>query len=80
MVLSGMIVPLPLYPDWLQPFLELQPFRGIVDVPYRIYVGDILPAMALADILQQFVWTAIIIAIGYVLLNKSMRRLVVQGG
>jgi ABC-2 type transport system permease protein len=80
MVFSGMIVPLPLYPDWLQPFLNLQPFRGIVDVPYRIYVGDILPALAWPHVFQQFIWTAIIIAIGYLLLRRSMRRLVVQGG
>jgi ABC-2 type transport system permease protein len=80
MLLSGMIVPLPLYPDWLQPFLEIQPFRGIVDVPYRIYVGDILPAMALPDVLQQFVWALIIVVAGHVLLHRSLKRMVVQGG
>jgi ABC-2 type transport system permease protein len=80
MVLSGMIVPLPLYPDWLQPFLEAQPFRGIIDVPFRIYVGDILPAAALGDIAQQFLWILVFILLGHWLLNRSIKQLVVQGG
>ena len=43
-VFSGLTVPLPLFPDWLQPFLNWQPFRGLADVPYRIYSGNIPPA------------------------------------
>ena len=33
-VLSGALVPLPLFPDWLQPALALQPFAGLVDIPF----------------------------------------------
>ena len=40
-VFSGLTIPLPLFPDWLQPFLYWQPFRGLADVPYRIYSGNI---------------------------------------
>ena len=32
-ILSGMIVPIPLYPDWAQTALNILPFRGLVDVP-----------------------------------------------
>lgn len=79
-VLSGMVVPLPLFPDWLQPFLNAQPFRGLVDVPYRIYLGDIAVADAFPDILHQIVWSLIFVVIGRWLLARSMRQLVVQGG
>ena len=41
-VFSGLIIPLPLFPDWLQPLLYWQPFRGLADVPYRIYGGNII--------------------------------------
>ena len=79
-VLSGNIVPLPLFPDWLQPFLNFQPFRGLVDVPFRIYVGDISAVAALPEILQQGFWILLIVALGRRLLAKSMATMVVQGG
>lgn len=79
-VLSGNVVPLPLYPDFLQPFLSLQPFRGLVDVPFRIYSGNIPAVSALPDILHQVIWTLVFVAVGRWLLTRSLRNLVVQGG
>jgi len=79
-VLSGNIIPLPLFPEWLQPVLNFQPFRGLVDVPFRIYVGDISASAAFPDILQQAVWTLVIVLLGRWLIKRSMATLVVQGG
>jgi len=79
-VLSGLTVPLPLFPDWLQPFLYWQPFRGLADVPYRIYSGNIGTDAALFEIVQQIVWTALIVAGGYAWLSVGKSRVVVQGG
>ncbi len=50
---SGMVVPLPLFPDWLQPVLNALPFRGLADTPFRIYMGHIPPEQALAMIMKQ---------------------------
>jgi ABC-2 type transport system permease protein len=79
-ILTGMVVPLPLFPDWMQPFLRWQPLRGIVDVPYRIYSGDILPYAALGELLHQVCWTVLLIWLGRWLLTVCVRRLVIQGG
>lgn len=79
-VLSGLTIPLPLFPDWLQPFLYWQPFRGLADVPYRIYSGNIGTDAALFEIVQQIVWTALIVAGGYLWLSVGKSRVVVQGG
>lgn len=79
-VFSGMVVPLPMFPDWLQPFLNAQPFRGLVDVPYRIYTGNIDAALAAPDILHQIVWALVFIVLGKWLLKRSLRQLVIQGG
>ncbi len=79
-ILSGMIVPLPLFPDWMQPFLEWQPFRGLCDVPYRIYSGNIPMAEAANEIVFTLAWTAVIVWFGRYLLSRGVRRLVVQGG
>jgi ABC-2 type transport system permease protein len=79
-VLSGMVIPLPLFPDWLQPFLAWQPFRGLCDVPYRIYSGNIPIAEAGAEIALVLAWTLAIVCLGRALLARGLRRLVVQGG
>lgn len=79
-VLAGLIVPLPLFPDMLQPVLHWQPFRSLADVPFRIYSGHIAPAAALPELLLQWVWTALLVGFGIWLLGRARRRLVVQGG
>src|SRR5262249_31940123 len=79
-VLSGNVVPLPLFPDWLQSALYWQPFRGLADVPFRIYSGNIDAAAAPFEILLQLGWTALIVAIGYGVLARARSRVVVQGG
>ncbi|HKI75340.1 MAG TPA: ABC-2 family transporter protein [Pseudomonadales bacterium] len=79
-VLSGMVVPLPLFPDWIQPFLNAQPFRGLVDVPFRIYTGNIVSTDILLNLLSQVGWALAFVALGRWLLNRSIRHLVVQGG
>ena len=79
-ILSGMIVPLPLFPDWMQPFLSWQPFRGLCDVPYRIYSGNIPIAEAAGEIAFTLAWTVAIVWVGRLVLSRGVRRLVVQGG
>lgn len=79
-ILSGMIVPLPLYPVWCQPILDALPFRHIADVPFRLYLGH-LPPSAIWDVLiLEGVWLAILVVGGRSLLAIARRRLVVQGG
>jgi ABC-2 type transport system permease protein len=77
---SGMVLPLPLFPDWAQPLIRAQPFRGLCDTPYRIYVGDIPVVEAFGPILHGLLWTVGLVAVGRLLLGLGTRRLVVQGG
>lgn len=78
--LSGMIVPLPLFPEWAQPLLRALPFAGLVDLPFRVYTGHIPPADAGPVVLHQLIWTAALVALGRWLLSRGMHRVVVQGG
>jgi len=79
-LLSGMIVPLPLFPDWAQSVLQWLPFAGLADLPFRVYTGNI-PLDALALVLaRQLGWTVVLVAAGRWLLARGMRRVVVQGG
>ncbi len=77
---SGLIVPLPLFPGWMHVFLFLQPFAGLSDIPFRIYVGQLSGAGALAGIAIQAFWTAALALVGRNQLNRAMDRLRIQGG
>ena len=79
-LLSGMLIPLPLFPDWAQPVLMALPFAGLVDLPYRVYVGDIGLGGVPGVLLHQLAWTAALVLLGRRLLAAGLRRVVVQGG
>ncbi len=79
-IFSGLIVPLPLFPDWLQPFLDWQPFRGLADVPYRIYSGNIPPGEIVPELVFILVWTVALVVLGRLILRRGVRRMVIQGG
>jgi ABC-2 type transport system permease protein len=78
--LCGIILPIPFYPEWLQPILRVLPFRGLMDVPFQIYVGSILPQQAITEIGIQALWTIGCIGFSQYLLNYGVKRVVVQGG
>lgn len=80
MFLSGMILPLPLFPDWAQTTLHWLPFRGLMDVPHRIYLGNLAGMEAMLALVQQWSWVVVLALAGHVLLARGLKRLVVQGG
>ena len=79
-IFTGMLVPIPFFPEWAQTIIEVMPFRGIVDTPYRLYLGHIPTSEALFHLGHQLAWTAALVLIGRWVLSRGLRRLVVQGG
>jgi len=79
-LLSDLLIPLPLLPDWAEPVLRWLPFAGIIDLPFRIYNGHIALAGLALVLARQLGWTLAIAALGRWLLARGMRRVVVQGG
>lgn len=77
---SGLVIPLPLYPDWSQPILNFLPFRGLMDVPFRLYMAHLPPEQAPGLIAHQLLWGVGLILLGHFLLRRGMKRVVVQGG
>jgi ABC-2 type transport system permease protein len=78
--LSGMLIPLPLFPDAAQTVLAWLPFAGLVDVPFRIYTGHLPLADVPLALGRQLGWTIALVAFGRWLLGRGLRRVVVQGG
>jgi len=79
-VFSGNLLPLVLLPDAWQPLLLLQPLACVMDIPARLYFGQLAVAEALAAIGLQCIWIALTVAIGHASMARTMRRLEVQGG
>ncbi len=77
---SGLVIPLPLFPDWMQQAIAALPFRGLIDTPFRIYLGVLNGPAAGAALLHQLVWTGVFVLAGRMILSRGLRRLVVQGG
>ncbi len=79
-VLSGSLVPLPLFPDWMQPILRNQPFAGLMDTPFRIYSGHLTDGAALLALARQAVWVIVLVVVGRAAMARVMSRLQTQGG
>jgi ABC-2 type transport system permease protein len=79
-ILSGMNIPIPLFPDWLRPIVEILPFRGLIDTPFRLYVGYAPPSDLIPLLAHQLVWTAAIVLTGLAVMRRGLRRLSVFGG
>ncbi|MBW4632454.1 MAG: ABC-2 family transporter protein [Iphinoe sp. HA4291-MV1] len=79
-IFSGMIVPLPLFPDWIKPLLNTLPFSGLVDRPFRLFTGNLLPNALFNVLLHQVFWIVVIVILGRVLVKHGVRKLVIQGG
>ena len=77
---GGMVVPLPLLPDGLATVLGYLPFAGLMDVPFRIYVGHLAGAEALLRLGLQLGWLVALVLLGRLLLARGLRRVVILGG
>lgn len=78
--LSGLIIPLPLLPDWLQPVMNALPFRGLMDVPFRLYIGHMGWREGVAAIAGQWLWIVGLCLLGRWTISRGVSRLVIQGG
>ncbi len=79
-LLSGMIIPLPLFPDWLQPFLAYQPFSGLSAKPFLLFCQTLPPSAVWGVLLLQLFWTTVFVLLGRAVVRHGLRKLSVAGG
>jgi ABC-2 type transport system permease protein len=77
---SGLVVPLPLFPEWMKPLLHLLPFSGLFDQPLRLFTGNLPPPAIWGVLLHQGIWIAIMVGLGRFLVSRGIHKLVIQGG
>ena len=56
------------------------PFRYLSDFPYRMYTGNISVNYGTLLLINAIFWIIIIIVIGNILTNLTLKKVVVQGG
>ncbi|MEL6181856.1 MAG: ABC transporter permease, partial [Myxococcota bacterium] len=56
------------------------PFAGLVDLPVRLFSGHLTALEAAPMLAAQGIWWLALVGLGRVLLQRGVRRLVIQGG
>ena len=77
---SGFMMPLGLFPDWMQRLCYLTPFPHILNTVVDIYLNRIVGWDVLEALLLQTLWAAALVLAGQLLLGRGVRRLVILGG
>ena len=79
-LLSGLVIPIPFFPSYLQKITNILPFRYVSDFPFRLYVGNITINEGLISLTIQFVWIIILVILGNIFMKKALKKAVIQGG
>ena len=79
-LLGGFFIPIPLMPTAIQNVLNYLPFRFIVDLPFRIYIGSVATKPALMFICISLAWLIALVVLGKLLVSRALKKTVIQGG
>jgi ABC-2 type transport system permease protein len=78
--LSGLFVPISLFPGWLRAVAEATPFPSMMQYPVNVLTGLGGVANVAGEVLVQAAWLAGTVAVGQLLTRAGRRKLEVQGG
>ena len=78
--LSGRMIPLWFYPDWLRVIAEAAPFKLVYYTPISVYMGRTSVSEFGSAFLVLLSWLAVLVATESLLWKRTMSRLVLQGG
>jgi len=77
---AGAVIPLPFFPEALQPIMYALPFASMQNTPFLIYTGHIIGFEAVRSMFLQVTWFVILLTAGRLLMRRSLKKVVVQGG
>ena len=79
-ILSGLIIPIPFFPTYLQKISNILPFKYICDFSFRLCIGNIKVSDGIIGIFMQIIWIIILIILGRLITKKALKKAVIQGG
>jgi len=80
MFLSGLAVPLVLFPGWTRDVVETLPWAAYLQVPADVWLGQRSGAEAWLGLGFQVVWAVALLTVCAGVLARANHRIVVQGG
>jgi ABC-2 type transport system permease protein len=80
LLFSGNLLPLSLFPEGLRAALLMQPLAGLLDIPVRIYTGQLSGQGAWLGLGLQAFWALSLVLLGRAWLERALRGLEVNGG
>ena len=72
--------PLAFMPEVVKVIFLALPFSMCIDLPFRLYIGDIPIMEGMQKMLIQVVWMIILIHFGQRSMNNVTKKVIVQGG
>ncbi len=78
-LLGGLILPLKLYPDWLQSIVWFTPFPSLLNIPGKIVFEPSAFEMCIGLVMQLF-WLSIIVALCFIVQHQAYEKIIRTGG
>jgi ABC-2 type transport system permease protein len=78
--LSGFLMPLRFFPSWVTHLSLFTPFPHTFNTVIEVYLGIISGTELYFALFQQLLWALFLIAIGQIVLQAGLKRLVILGG
>jgi len=79
-ILSGGLVPLFLFPEWLQSIFRFLPFSHLVAGPIEMYLGVLSYSEAVRALINLGMWIIVMVLLSLLFFKTAMKKVVVQGG
>ncbi|AZB43209.1 hypothetical protein CEF21_13355 [Bacillus sp. FJAT-42376] len=77
---SGALIPLTLFPEWLQSIAFALPFQAMVYAPVSIYTGQMAGTEILWTIAVQLIWLLLLYGLLKVMWNQAVKKVTIFGG
>lgn len=77
---AGGLIPLPYFPEAFRKIVTLLPFAATQSTPLLIYSGSLTGTDAVSAIGLQIFWLIVLAALGYYAMERTLKRVIVQGG
>lgn len=78
--LSGMLIPIAFFPEWMANIINYLPFVGMAQNPALIYLGKMSVSEALFSIGLQILWLVILETFAHFFYLKAIKIVTIQGG
>ncbi|SDN82209.1 ABC-2 type transport system permease protein [Lentzea jiangxiensis] len=76
-LLCGLTVPVSFFPGWARDVLWLTPFPALMQAPIDVFLGH---GDVTGVLLHQLFWAVALLGAGHLVLQRAVRKVVVQGG